>query len=196
VKAGREADGALPWTLILDLDASKTDESLFSTEPFCGILSEVSIGSQDPVEFLSAATAFCNDRLWGTLSASIVIHPSLEEDRTVGRAFEDAVAKLRYGAIAVNHWPALVYGLVVPPWGGHPSATLDNVQSGIGWVHNTPMLGKIDKAVVRGPLRVSPKPPIFYDNRKMRDIGEAVTHYAAAPSWGRVLSVATKALRG
>src|SRR5262249_40530891 len=98
--------------------------------------------------------------------------------------------------IAVNHWAALVYGLVVPPWGGHPSATLDDVQSGIGWVHNTHMFGKIEKAVVRGPLRVSPKPPIFYDNRKMRDIGEAGTRDAARPSWGGALSVASKAIRG
>jgi acyl-CoA reductase-like NAD-dependent aldehyde dehydrogenase len=196
VKAGAEAEGALPFTMVLGLDASSTTEPLFTTEPFCGILSEVSVGSDDPVEFFAAATSFCNDRLWGTLSAGLVVHPTQEDDRTIGAAFEKAIAELRYGAIAVNHWPAFVYGLVVPPWGGHPSATLANVQSGIGWVHNTLMLGRVEKAIVRGPLTMSPKPPLFYDNKKMREIGEAVTSYAEAPSWGRAFGVVTKALRG
>jgi hypothetical protein len=196
VKAGAEAVGAIPFTLVLGLDPSSTSEPLFTTEPFCGILSEVSVGSDDPPEFLAAATAFCNDRLWGTLSAGLVIPPILEEDPAIARAFDAATAALRYGAIAVNHWPGLVYGLVVPPWGGHPSASLSDVQSGMGWVHNTLMLGRVEKAILRGSLRQSPKPPIFYDHKKMREVGQAMTAYAAAPSLGRVLSVAAKAIRG
>jgi hypothetical protein len=195
-KLGAEAEGCLPWTLISGLDASDTKEPLFSTEPFCGIISEVEVGSTDPVEFLSAATAFCNERLWGTLSASIIAHPREEEDEAIKDALDRAIRDLRYGAVTLNHWPALVYGLVVPPWGGHPSATLADVQSGIGFVHNTLMIGRIEKAVVRGPLRAFPKPPYFFDNKRMRDVGERYAAFAADPGWGKLMHVATAAMRG
>ena len=186
----------LPWTMIRDLDPARMDEPLFSTEPFCSILSVVSIGSDDPVAFLAEATRFCNERLWGTLSCALTIHEAQEEDPTIARALEKALVELRYGAVALNQWPAVVYALASPPWGGHPSATLADVQSGIGFVHNTPMLGRIDKAVLRAPLDASPKPAYFLDNKKMRDIGERLTRVAAAPSLGGVASVAMAALRG
>jgi acyl-CoA reductase-like NAD-dependent aldehyde dehydrogenase len=196
IGASRPEDGKLPWTMIRDLDIARADEPLFTTEPFCSILSVVSIGSDDPIAFLGAATRFCNDRLWGTLSCAIIIHEAQEEDPTIALALEKAIVELRYGAVALNQWPALLYALASPPWGGHPSATLADVQSGIGFVHNTPMLGRIDKAVLRAPLDASPKPAYFLDNKKMRDIGERLTRFAAAPSLGGVASVALAALRG
>jgi acyl-CoA reductase-like NAD-dependent aldehyde dehydrogenase len=196
VRIGEPGEGELPWTIVRDLDAKSASEPLFSNEPFCGMVSEVEVGSPDPIEFLEAATRFCNDTLWGTLNCAIVAHPLHEEDPAIKDALDQAIRKLRYGAIAINHWPALVYGLVVPPWGGHPSSTLANVQSGIGFVHNTQMLGRVEKAVVRGPLRASPKPPFFYDNRRMADIGERLAAYNAEPSWGKVIRVAASALRG
>jgi acyl-CoA reductase-like NAD-dependent aldehyde dehydrogenase len=186
----------LPWTLIEKLDGSSPDEPLFSTEPFCAILSEVSVGSDDPVEFLSAATKFCNDKLWGTLSASIVCHSVLEDDPVVGAALERTIDELRYGAVALNHWPAFVYGTVTAPWGGHPSSTLANVQSGLGFVHNTLMLGNIEKAILRGPLTSFPRPPLFYDHRKMDVVGERLMRYNAWPGWTRLPAVAAAALTG
>ena len=39
----------------------------------------------------------------------------------IGVALERAIADLRYGTVAINHWPALGYGLGTLPWGGHPS---------------------------------------------------------------------------
>jgi acyl-CoA reductase-like NAD-dependent aldehyde dehydrogenase len=195
-RLGQATEGTLPWTMVTGLDPQNQSEPLFTTEPFCGMLSEVSIGSNDPVEFLAEAVRFCNDTLWGTLNCAITIHPQDEEDPAIGKALDEAILALRYGAIAINHWPALVYGFVVPPWGGHPSATLANVQSGIGFVHNTFMIEGIEKAVVRGPLRASPKPPFFYDNKQMAAVGERLAGYAAAPGWGKVPGIAFAALRG
>lgn len=190
------SDGMLPWTMIRDLDPARNDEPLFATEPFCSILSVVSIGSDDPVAFLAEATRFCNEQLWGTLSCALTIHPALEDDPAIVLALEKAIVALRYGAVAVNAWPAMVYAMASPPWGGHPSGTLADVQSGLGFVHNTPMLGRIDKAVLRAPLEAKPKPAYFLDNQRMRDIGERLTRVAAAPSLGGVASVALAALRG
>lgn len=195
-RIGQVGPDELPWTLIEKLDALHTNEPLFSTEPFCAILSEVAVGSDDPIEFLAAATKFCNDTLWGTLSASIVCHGVHEDDPVVGVALERAIDELRYGAIAVNHWPAFVYGTVTAPWGGHPSSTLANVQSGQGFVHNTVMLGNIEKAILRGPLTSFPRPPLFFDHRKMDVVAERLMHYNARPGWMRLPSVAAAALRG
>ncbi|HEY3254833.1 MAG TPA: aldehyde dehydrogenase family protein, partial [Polyangiaceae bacterium] len=62
-RIGDARPGQLPWTLISELDP-RSAAPQFSVEPFCSILSEVSVGSADPVEFLASATEFANDRLW------------------------------------------------------------------------------------------------------------------------------------
>lgn len=173
----------LPWTVIRDVDSGARTDPLFHTEPFCAILSETTVGGADPVEFLASATSFMNDTLWGTLNACVIVHPDLEKDATVGAALERAITELRYGTVAINHWPAVGYALGSLPWGGHPSATLKNIQSGLGWVHNTAMLGGIDKAIVRGPLRVRPAPVWFYDNKKALGMGPKLIEMEAGPSW-------------
>ena len=76
----------------------------------------------------------------------------------VGRAVDRALSELRYGNVGINHWAALTYGFVSFPWCGHPSSSLQDIQSGLGWVHNTFMLEGLDQAVVRGPLTVRPTP--------------------------------------
>jgi acyl-CoA reductase-like NAD-dependent aldehyde dehydrogenase len=180
---GEAGDQKLQWALVRGLDPARQDEPLFRTEPFCGILSETSIGSANPVEFLDQATAFMNDRLWGTLNAMIVIHPKAEADPAVGQALDGAVVGLRFGTVAINHWPALGYAFGTPPWGGHQSSTLRNIQSGLGWVHNTYMLDGIDKSVVRGPLTVTPAPLWFFDNPKTAKVAPLATDMEANPSW-------------
>src|SRR5205807_1723004 len=177
------------------LDSADSGERLFQVEPFCGILSETALDAADPAEFLHQATAFCNDRLWGTLNATLIVPPRLEAG-SVGAAVAQAVDGLRYGAVGINHWPALVYATVSPPWGGHPSATLDNIQSGLGWVHNTYLLGGIEKSIVRGPTVLAPKPAWYYDNRQCDVIGRRLAAFESRP---RVLSLpplVLAALRG
>jgi hypothetical protein len=184
----------LPWALVRGLDADDRTEKLFHTEPFCGILAETSVGSADPVEFLGAAAAFMNDRLWGTLNAMLVVSPKLEADPTISAALDRAVVDLRYGTVTFNHWPALGYAFGTMPWGGHQSATLADIQSGLGWVHNPFMLDGIDKAVIRGPLVVRPTPLWFYDNPRGAAVGPKVAALEAAPSWLKVPGLLFSAL--
>jgi aldehyde dehydrogenase (NAD(P)+) len=190
---GQGTTEKLQWAFVRDLDP-EADDPLFRTEPFCGILSETRVGSTDPVEFLETVTWFMNDRLWGTLNAMLVVPPKLERDPTVGRALERAIVRLRYGIVALNHWPALGYAFATPPWGGHPSTTLQNVQSGRGWVHNTFMLDGVEKTIVRGPLTVSPYPVWFFDNPKAGRVAPAVARMEAAPSWLRLPGLLAKVL--
>lgn len=196
VKLGAAAADELPWTLMFGLDSKDEKERLFVTEPFCPILSETSLDEKDPAAFLAAATAFANDRVWGTLSAVITIHPGTERDPAVAAALEKSVAELRYGAVGINHWAALVYATVTPPWGAHPSSTLENIQGGLGWVHNAYMLEGIEKAVMRGPITVTPKPPWFVTHKKSLAVAEKMVSMEAAPSWLKLPGIALTALGG
>jgi acyl-CoA reductase-like NAD-dependent aldehyde dehydrogenase len=195
---GRAGDGELPWTIIREVDTDNAADPVFQVEPFCGILSDAPIGSAkgsaDPVEFLGSAVKFCNDTLWGTLNAAIFVHGKLERDPTVGACVERAIAELRYGTVAINHWPALGYGLGSLPWGGHPSATLENIQSGLGWVHNTYMLEGIDKSVIRGPLVVRPRPLWFTGNPKAAKVARKMIQQELAPTWRGLARVVGAAL--
>ncbi|MBP6832837.1 MAG: aldehyde dehydrogenase family protein [Deltaproteobacteria bacterium] len=196
LKLGDAKEGELPWTLVFGLDSANKEEELFITEPFCPILSETSLEASDAAAFLKAATAFCNDRLWGTLSAVLIIHPRTEAEPGVSAALYDAIDQLRYGAVGINQWTGLVYGLVTTPWGAHPSSTLKNVQGGLGWVHNTFMLEGIEKVVLRGPLTVFPKPPWFVTSKTAHEIAPKLVELEFEPSVLKVPAIAIAALRG
>ena len=70
------------------------------------------------------------------------------------------------------------------------------MQSGLGWVHNTFMLEGIEKSVIRGPLKVAPKPAWFYDNRQTHMLGPRLVAFEAAPSWWKIPGLALTSLRG
>jgi aldehyde dehydrogenase (NAD(P)+) len=195
-KIGAAGPGQLPWTLITGLDSANADEPLYTTEPFCSILSHVELPESDPAAFLRAATSFANDRLWGTLNACIIIHPKVEKIPAVADALDKAIVELRYGTVAINHWPALGYGFVATPWGGHPSATLENIQSGTGWVHNTYLLEGIEKGVIRGPFTLFPKPAWFVTNGKTHEIAAKMVEMEANPSVLKLPGLLASAMRG
>lgn len=195
-KFGTPDAESLAWALIRDVDSSKKDERLFYVEPFCGLLSETTLAPSDPVAFLEETTRFCNDRLWGTLNATLIVHPTLEKDAGFAAALDKAILALRYGTVAINHWPAIGYGFVSTPWGGHPSATLKDIQSGVGWVHNTYMLEEIEKCIVRGPLVAAPKPAWFFDNERTHLLGRKMVGFEASPSVLKVPGIAITALQG
>jgi aldehyde dehydrogenase (NAD(P)+) len=171
-RAGKvEGSDTLPWTMACGLDPS-ADDPAFRTEPFCALLSETSVGSEDPLEYLDAAVRFANDKLWGTLAAHLVVHPRTLADPTLGRAVEQAIRSLRYGTVAVNVWAGYGFGFGTTPWGAYPGSTLTDIQSGRGFVHNTLMLEHVEKAVIRHPARTFPKPPYFPSHRTANRLGQ------------------------
>lgn len=193
---GTASGKTLAWALATGLDPGKSDDPAFRLEPFCGLMYEMGLDAADPAEFLGAATRFMNDQLWGTLNAALVIDPRTERKSHVATALDRAILELRYGTVAINHWPALSYGLASPPWGGHPSATLGDIQSGLGWVHNTYMLEGVEKVVLRGPIALWPKPLWFHDNRACRSIGAKITLLERRPGWLGIPSIALDAVSG
>jgi aldehyde dehydrogenase (NAD(P)+) len=197
-KIGDAGPGTLPWAIIPGVDADKKDEKVFYMEPWCSVISETSIGTADPAAFLDEAVKFCNDRVWGTLSATIIIHPSTAKDPKVAAALERAIRELRYGTVCINHWPALGFAFGTTPWGGHPSSTLEDIQSGRGWVHNTYLLNDadIEKCVIRGPLVVKPKPAWFANHKTADKLGKKLVKLEAAPSAFKLPGIIFTALGG
>jgi aldehyde dehydrogenase family protein len=192
---GSDTGGVLPWTLVRDLDASDREEQAFSSESFCPILFETQVGTTDPIEFLDQAVHFANERLWGTLSAGLVVHPKSMKDPMVGSAVEYAITNLRYGAVNVNAWAGYLFAFVSPPWGAHPSSTLTDIQSGSGWVHNTPMLERIEKAVLRHPITAMPKPTYFPSHRSAHVLMPRMTALEENASWRKVPGVLAAAMK-
>jgi aldehyde dehydrogenase (NAD(P)+) len=118
------------------------------------------------------------------------------KDPKFADALDRAIQKLRYGTVCINHWPALGFAFGTTPWGGHPSATLENIQSGKGWVHNTFMLEDIEKCVIRGPLVVKPKPTWFANHKTAAEIGRKLVRMEAQPSFFKLPGLIMQALRG
>ncbi|HSR52048.1 MAG TPA: aldehyde dehydrogenase family protein [Acidobacteriota bacterium] len=192
---GNTDPGQLPWTLIPDLPHDQDDVN-FTDEAFCGLLCETALPASSPAEFVRQAADFCNQRLWGTLNAALLVHPESLLDSETAAAVDEAVDGLRYGTVAVNHWPAVGYGLVSTSWGAYPGHTYRNIQSGIGVVHNSYMYSSIEKSVVRGPFRVSPKPAWFVNHRRAHRLARHLTRLEASPSLKHLPAIFWNALRG
>jgi aldehyde dehydrogenase (NAD(P)+) len=193
---GAGGEGYLPWTLLTGLDAADVSEPAFSTEPFCSILSETEVGSDDPVEYLDRAVDFVNNRLWGTLSTDLIVHPTLLRDSRIADAVERAITRLRYGAVTLNSWTGYIFAFGTPPWGAHPSSSAADIQSGSGWVHNTSMLEGVEKAVLQHPLTIVPKPATFPSHRSAHTLMRRMTFLEERASWSKVPGVVMAAMRG
>lgn len=192
---GNPGSGELPWTLISGVSPSD-DEICVTTEAFCSVFSEMPLSAESTVDYIRRAVKICNEEIWGTLNASIIVHPKSLKDPAVAAAVEEAISDLRYGAVAVNHWPALAYGMVTTSWGGYPGHPLHDIQSGREVVHNTFMFDRVEKTVVRGPFRVSPKPPWFVTNTNTANIARRLFAFEADPSWFKVPGIAMATLAG
>jgi aldehyde dehydrogenase (NAD(P)+) len=195
-KIGNPSSGELPWTFITGLNPEDENEILFREEAFCSVLSEVEVGIGNPVDFLEKAVEFCNNKLWGTLNATIIIHPKSLKDPAIKAAFEQAICKLKYGTVAINTFPGLSFVHASPPWGAYPDSTLDDIQSGKGFVHNTAMLEGIEKAVIRAPLTVFPKPGWFPSHKTAQITTRRIVEMEEHASWGKVPGIVWAAMQG
>jgi acyl-CoA reductase-like NAD-dependent aldehyde dehydrogenase len=194
---GTGGRGETTWALLRNLSAVDTSEPLFRNEPFCAVLAEVVVDAADPATFLEQAVAFANQRLWGTLSASLIVHPKTTRDPAMNEQVERAIADLRYGLVNVNtSFSGLSFVFGTPPWGGYPGASATDIQSGTGWVHNTLMLESVEKAVARFPLTAFPKPVYFPSHRTAHILARRLVALENTGSWWKVPGVVLAAARG
>ncbi len=193
---GSTLGATLPWTLVPDLDPDDSSEPLFLLEPFCPIVAETQVGSSDPGEFLVDAVDFVNHRVWGSLSATVIVHPRTLEDEELRAGLERAIERLRYGTVGVNVWPQLSFSLGATPWGAHPGAGLADQQSGIGWVHNTSLLEGIEKTVIRDPFSSRRKPPFAAGHRSAHHLFRRLAAVERGAAWARLPGVIEASIRG
>ncbi len=179
-------------------------QDLCVTEYFGPVLGHTSLPG-DGEAFLAAAIAFANERLDGTLGANILIEP--RQRARMGERFGELLADLRYGTIAVNTWTA--FGFLTPgaAWGAFPGHTLDAVGSGIGTVHNAFLIADVERTVLTGPFRpsprslragelaISPKPAWFLTARTGAETAVRLTDWAPQRRWSALPGIVLSALR-
>jgi acyl-CoA reductase-like NAD-dependent aldehyde dehydrogenase len=186
---GLDHEHVVPWTLIPGLDHQSADDPAFRMEPFCGVLHEVPIPGKHATDFLPRAVTFCNERLWGTLGANVIVHPQTRKDPSSEAAFQEALDDLRYGSIAVNHWVGVAYGIVNTPWGAYPGHSLDDIQSGRGFVHNTFLFDRPEKSVLYADFVPLLKPVWFWSHSRVHKLAPPLTRFQAEPSVLKLLNV-------
>ncbi|MCL4676775.1 MAG: aldehyde dehydrogenase, partial [Pararhodobacter sp.] len=182
-------------------------EWLKQHEVFAPALGVKHLDGTDAETYLRAAIAWANDKLYGTLGGNILIHPATI--RKIGRKrFEEILAEFRYGTIAINAWTGLGFLLAPVPWGGFAGATLQNVESGIGTVHNSFMLDATERTVIEAPwspfprnlmsgrFTLLPRPPWFITNRRQHKIGRLLTRFQYRPGWLKLPRIFIHALLG
>ncbi len=194
-----------PRGLLRDV-APDSGSFAFTEEFFAAVLATTRLPESDPGAFVDAAVRFANSELHGSLGASIVIHPETRAE--LGERFDHAVARLRYGAIGVNVWSGMGFLLPRATWGAFPGATLQNVGSGRGIVHNALMFERAERTVLTGPFRpfhrawrggefhLAPKPPWFVTHETAHRTAAGLTAFAADGSIRHLPTIVSSALRG
>ena len=178
-----------------------------NNEVFAPAMSTHVLDTPDAATYLRSAVAYANDKLHGTLGANILIHP--KTIKKIGKTeFESIIADLRYGTIAINAWTGLAFLATACPWGAFPGHTPQNVQSGIGTVHNTFMLEDTERVVIQAPwapfprgllsgqFTLLPRPPWFITNKKQNKVGRLLTQFQHKPSWFKLPRIFLNALLG
>jgi acyl-CoA reductase-like NAD-dependent aldehyde dehydrogenase len=190
--------------LLVEIKADDDASTIETTEYFSPVLGVVELPGTG-IDFFAKAVGTVNSDFLGTLGANVLIDPATR--KLLGTAFMDQIANLRYGTIAINTWTGFGYLTAGAPWGGYPGATITDVQSGIGVVHNALLIDSPERTVAYGPFRpfprsiaggeaaLFPKPPWFVTARSARTTGRRLVDYAKKPSWLRMPAVFGSAFR-
>lgn len=196
VQLGGASGDQLPWTFIQGVAPDAADDMVFTTEAFCGLFAETPLEASSVADYIDKAVAFCNAQVWGTLNATLIVHPQSLRDAAVKTATDRAVADLRYGTVGVNYWAGTGFVLGTTTWGAFPGHSQTDIQSGTGVVHNTLMFSRPQKSVMYAKFRMFPVPPWFVTRgRAGRAAFEKLARFEAAPSPLKVLGVVRAALK-
>ncbi len=194
---GASTGKELPGTFITGVNPEAVDDLCFTTEAFCGLFAGTDVHATNVPAYIDRAIDLANERIWGTLNATIIVHPASQKDPAISAAVEQAVANLRYGTIGVNYWAGTGFALSATTWGAFPGHTIDSIQSGIGVVHNTLMFSRPQKSVLRAPFRSTPTPPWFATHGKAASkVFPKLVSLEASPSPWKVPAIFWSAITG
>lgn len=184
---------SLPWTLISGVPPEETHDVCFRQEAFCSVMAETALKAPDVAGFLEQAVDFANDVLWGSLNATLIVHPSSLREPGVAAAVERAIARLRYGAVLVNLGAFAAYYFQVTPWGAFPGHAIDDIQSGVGKTANWLMLTRPQKSVIRAPFNKWPD-PLRLTAAQAPAFARRLAYFEAMPSLRQALPLIRSAL--
>jgi acyl-CoA reductase-like NAD-dependent aldehyde dehydrogenase len=190
---GQTGEGVVPWTLLPEVPAAKGEYAL-SNEAFCGVLADVALEAKDQGDFFDQVLKFANEDCWGTLSCMVLIHPTTQ--KRYPEKFENLIANLRYGGIAVNCWAGAIYGSCSATWGAFPGHPLEEIVSGRGVVHNTFLFDHPQKTVMTLPWRIKPTPVWFPNHKNLQQLATRLCAIEADPSMLKLPGLVTAALKG
>lgn len=190
---GPAGSGILPAALAVGLDPAE-DHPAFREESFCAAAAVTDLGGSDAAEFLHRAVGFANERLFGTLNATLLVDPRTAA--SLGASLEEAIAALRYGSIGVNEWAAASYALGILPWGGFPGRPLHDVQSGTGFVHNGLLVDRPQKTVTWAPFVKVPEQPWMVTHGNPSRALRRFAEFEVSPGIGRLLALGAEVVRG
>jgi acyl-CoA reductase-like NAD-dependent aldehyde dehydrogenase len=193
LQLGSPGEGQLPWTIFPDLDPTNTDDICFRREGFGGLTGELSLEAESVEEYVSKAVKFANNNLWGSLCATLVVHPRSMRDPRVRAAIEKAIEELQYGTVSLNMLAYYSSYFGVCPWGAIPGHDIYDIQSGIGRNVNFAMLDKVEKVVVRAPFRRLD--PLTIRAKRAHIFAKKLAGFEAKPSIVKLVGVLWSALR-
>ncbi|MBS3770962.1 MAG: aldehyde dehydrogenase family protein [Bacteroidales bacterium] len=199
-------NGGISSILITNIPSDANDECCFKEEAFCPVLAQTGLPGDTTTGYLKNAVDFCNEKLFGTLGATILAHPKVIKE--LGTDLKRAITDLRYGSIGINVWDAVAFLLPQATWGAFPGHTLNHIQSGIGVVHSTFLLEKSEKTVaygsfysfprgmIHGDFIMLPKPPWFVTNKSAHKTAKRTALYAIDKNALRLPGIFASAMRG
>jgi len=172
---------------IVFFDAPVGVKELHQTEAFAPVLVESAIDSGNNTEkFLEKALKYCNSNdLFGSLSCSVIIDPRTEAQYK--QKFNDFVAKLEYGTIAINEWGGSGSFFPGAIWGAYPKHSPEDIQSGMGKVGNVLLYDNVQKTVLKGGF----VNPIHFTvpDQYFGKVIERMTYFNNNPTWTRFFGV-------
>ncbi|MGZ3611817.1 MAG: aldehyde dehydrogenase family protein [Ktedonobacteraceae bacterium] len=192
---GSSSGQELPWTLIADVDPESVEDVCFTTEAFCSLFAETALEAKSVPDYIDKAVDFANQHIWGSLNATIIVHPESLKDTEVKESVERAIANLKYGTVGINIWAGAGFTFGTTTWGAFPGHELHNIQSGMGVVHNTLMFSRPQKSVLWGPFRGALTPPWFVTHGKIaRNLFPKLVAFEVSPSPLKVSGIMAAAL--
>ena len=175
------------------MDPKHSTDICFQREAFCSLCAETAIDAPSISSFLDQAVEFANDKLWGTLNATIIVHPASLRDPDVAAAIDRAVANLRYGTVSLNLLAYYSAYFMTAPWGAFPGHDIYDIQSGIGKTFNFLMFDCPEKSVVRAPFKRLD--PLTVKSKRSVEFSRKLAEFEASFSWLKIPGLVSTALR-
>ena len=172
------------------ITGAEEDSYAVHNEAFCQIIGEVPLDvPANAKEFLPKATAFCNDKLLGSLGCMLIIDEDTKKAHQ--NSLNTAVTNLNYGGIAVNTIPPLIFLSPYLTWGGNEESK--ELVSGSGNFGNLLGFENIEKSIIYDKF-VSPGHMLRVNQKAFDHLAKNMATYSMNPTWKNLTKLAGTAM--